>query len=119
MKTRITGMVALVAALLSGSAVAADGNDLIKWCQDVNSDNAATKSSFGSGYCMGTMSMVYTLVNYINSSLPMEMCPPPDITNEQMARIVVKYLQESPEVLHLDAATLTFSALRTAYPCKR
>lgn len=118
MKAWTATAIALATALGCGEAMAADGNDLLKWCQDVNSDNSATKSSFGAGYCMGTMSTVYTLVDYINSSLSMEMCPPPEITNEQMARIVVKYLQESPEVLHLDAATLTFSALRTAYPCK-
>jgi len=112
-------VVGMLAALGCGEAMAANGNDLLKWCQDVDSDNTATKSSFGSGYCMGTMSTVYTLVNYINSGLSVEMCPPPEVTNEQMARIVVKYLQQSPEVLHLDAAALTFSALRTAYPCKK
>lgn len=119
MRAGIATAVALVGLLASGAAMAADGNDLIKWCQEVNSDNAATKSSFGSGYCMGTMSTVNTLVNYINSGLSVEMCPPPEITNEQMARIVVKYLQQNPEVLHLDATALTVSALRTAYPCKK
>ena len=116
MRARIAS--AVLVAALTGQAIAADGNDLIKWCQDINSDTSVAKSSFGSGYCMGTMSTVYTLANYINSGVSIKMCPPSTMTNEQMARIVVKYLQQNPEVLHLDAATLTFSALRTAYPCK-
>ena len=109
----------LVGMAIGGDAMAVDGNDLLKWCQDVNSDNPATKYGFSSGYCIGTMSTVNTLVNYINSGLSVEMCPPPEITNGQMARIVVKYLQQNPEVLHLEATSLTVSALRTAYPCKK
>ena len=118
MKAGIARAVALVGLLASGAAMGADGKDLIKWCQDVSSDNADTQSSFGSGYCVGTMSTVNTLANYINNGLSSEMCPPPEITNEQMARIVVKYLQQTPELLNLDAAVLTVSALRNAYPCK-
>jgi hypothetical protein len=113
------GVVAVAGVLANGSAMAANGNDLLKWCQGVDSDNAKVQSGFGAGYCIGTMSTVNTLVNYINSGLSLEMCPPPEITNGQMAKIVIKYLQQNPEVLHLEATALTVSALRTAYPCKK
>lgn len=118
MKAGMTVAVPLALLVAVGSAMAADGNDLIKWCRDVSSDNAAAKSSFGSGYCVGTISTVYAMGNYISTGVSLGLCAPPEMTSEQMARIVVRYLQENPGVLRLDAATLTFSAMRAAYPCK-
>jgi hypothetical protein len=36
----------------------------------------------------------------------------------QMARVVNKWLQEHPQVLHLPMDVLTYAALANAFPCK-
>ena len=42
-----------------------------------------------------------------------------NVSNEQYTRIVVKYLQEYPQRLHLDMGVLVGLALRAAFPCPK
>ena len=47
------------------------------------------------------------------------MCPPKGgIENEQVVRIVVKYLREHPEELHATDRVSVFIALARAFPCE-
>jgi hypothetical protein len=101
-------------------AMAADGNDLLKWCKNASSDIPEIQSSFTAGFCLGTMQTVGELTPFINDSLgsAFKICPPSEITNGQGARIVVKYIQQNPEKLHFNATALAIMALQNAYPCK-
>ncbi len=44
--------------------------------------------------------------------------PDQGITTAQLARIVVKYINDRPESLHIDKDTLTGEAVMKAFPCK-
>jgi hypothetical protein len=46
-------------------------------------------------------------------------CMPDGITVGQMVRIVVKYLQDNPQLLHLDKSRNTLSAFTRTYPCRK
>lgn len=45
-------------------------------------------------------------------------CFPNNVSMGQSARILVKFLQERPEDLHIDAGALYYAALLNAFPCK-
>ena len=47
------------------------------------------------------------------------MCFPDESTYGQDVRILVKWLTDHPELLHLDAGVVTFRALSEAYTCPK
>ena len=44
-------------------------------------------------------------------------CPAENVSNIQMARVLVKYLEEHPENLQYDAEGLVITAYHKAFPC--
>lgn len=44
-------------------------------------------------------------------------CIPLGVTNGQESDVVVKFLADHPELIHRDAAGITFAALFEAFPC--
>ncbi len=73
--------------------------------QDFN----ATASGYYSGYVTG-------LANGYNG---IYFCPPTNVTNGQIYKIVAKYLKNNPDKLHLLADILVVNALRDVFPCKK
>jgi RNA polymerase primary sigma factor len=45
-------------------------------------------------------------------------CPPSNSSTAQAVRIVVKYLRDNPERLHMPASVLVTDAIRSSFPCK-
>ena len=118
------GAIALVGLLVSGSAVALDGNGLLSACQTTirYSEGAKDVSPVDVGQCTGIVEGVEGAVIILNDSVKpgMKTCYPANgTTNIQKARIVVKYMLEHPEQLHLPAAALTLIAYAGAFPCKK
>lgn len=118
------GTVALSGVLASGSAMAIDGNDLLSACQATIKFSEGDKrvSGVDVGQCTGIAEGVEGTVMVLNDSLPanLKTCyPEAGTTNIQKARIVVKYLQEHPDQLHLPASALTLIAYKNAFPCNR
>jgi hypothetical protein len=52
-----------------------------------------------------------------NGAIQSLFCPAENVTNIQVARTLVKYLEEHPENLHYDAEGLTITAYHKAFPC--
>jgi hypothetical protein len=44
-------------------------------------------------------------------------CIPDDSTNGELAKVLVKYLNEHPTQLHYEAGVVAYQAFRLAYPC--
>jgi len=92
-----------------------DGNHLLRRCKEaaVAVERASWKDSheaFDAGFCHGIIEgVVYTS----NAS-----CVPDDGTADQMARVVIKFLQDNPEKLNLNDAVLVELALSKAFPCQ-
>jgi len=45
-------------------------------------------------------------------------CLPDQVTNDQIIKIFVKYLDDHPEELHQPASLLLVTSMRKAFPCK-
>lgn len=118
------GAVALVGMLASGSALAADGNQLLNDCQAVIrlADSGGREGDqFSAGTCIGVIAAVTSLRGVTNPALSKhaQTClPTPAPRNIQAARIAVKYLQENPEKLNFEDGMVMLFALQRAFPCK-
>ncbi|AFY20781.1 Rap1a/Tai family immunity protein [Pseudomonas sp. UW4] len=117
------GVAALAGALASGSATAAPaatGNELLQWCKNVLSNNEAESTSYTAGYCTAVVATVGDLIKSINHDLgpKLQICVPGGVSNGQMVRVLVKYLEANPEKLHINATALTIFATQQAFPCK-
>jgi hypothetical protein len=45
------------------------------------------------------------------------LCPPDGVSNGQLVKVFVKYLDQHPEKLHLPAVQLVYDATNDAFPC--
>ena len=118
----------LIAIFAAGPAsaddVRNDGNLLLPSCNAVvlAMDNGTTpKDKFGMGFCLGLVQGI-TMSNRLQQASkspasPLFCIPQDGIENGQAARVLVKYLREHPQHLHLDDFTLAISAFQEAYPC--
>ena len=112
---------------LCASAARADGNELLNQCESAERSQNTPELLAKDNILIKTM-QCYALVQgaretmYIfNSSAPahLKTCfPANSINNGQTARIVVQYLRNNPQSLHLPEVALIFRALRHAYPCR-
>ena len=90
---------AILAASLTTTAHGS-GNDLQKSCKIEPY-----------GYCLGFVAGVYAA-----TSEPF--CNPPSVKDRELRSIVVKYMNDHPEKLHMDQAELVVEAYKAAFPCK-
>src|SRR5574341_51388 len=54
-----------------------------------------------------------------NGSVPFTCLPQNNLNNGQALRIVIKYLQDNPQLLDRPQAAVVFNAFYYAYPCKK
>jgi len=101
--------IALVAALVSGSASAymITGNKLHEEMQKPNSD--LTAWAFTRGFVAGTFD-VYSDV---------KICAPISVNLGQMSDMVKNYLENTPGIRHLAAEAIISHVLSTAWPCAK
>jgi hypothetical protein len=110
--------VLLVAALSAVSAVASaqdaasfmTGNELKVFCRD--------EGAYGRGICSGFASAVSGVVATEHFA-GWRACFPDGVTRGQVSDIMVKFLDDHPEKLHLTAASLTAHAFAEAFPCPK
>lgn len=119
-------VVALAGLLGSGAVRAATGTELLSHCQEairaLDGGNMTHEEMYHSGICLGITEAVVMMVQYYgNTKLPddYKIClPNSGISVSQATRIVIKYLKDNPELLHMDATYLEARALFKAFPCK-
>jgi hypothetical protein len=111
MKRAVAGLVLGVWAQ-AGWCALATGNKLLDYCR------APENSAIG-GSCTGyVVSAVDTHEAWVDwNEIEPYFCTPAGVTGRQLAQVVVKYLNENPEKLHLSAGSLVLNALGTAFPC--
>jgi hypothetical protein len=121
-----TVALALAGTMASGMAMAEDqtgtGNELLVQCQNAieGMNSGQYKHPMDVGICFGTVSAVMSMALFYNSSVTndIRICLPNNVNTGQATRIVVKYLQDRPELLNRDRSVLTWMALDNSYPCK-
>src|SRR5437879_928107 len=110
-----------------------DGNQVLKKCQTTLRlvDNHPANPSDGditdSGWCIGWIGAAIEM-NYLRREMAENTHTSPDAFHfcapekgmqaQQAIRVVVKYLQGSPERLHENGMLLTIAALKTGFSCK-
>lgn len=95
-----------------------EAESLIAACKgvDANPSTASSMSclSYISGFTDG-WGVAMARFNHENQSA---FCPAPEVTRPQMAKVIVKYGDDHPNLLWSGAALFTALALKDAYPCE-
>lgn len=122
---------ALVLALmaLSGSAEAQNkdlwsGNALLPGCKQVvayEDGRTVPKGADGAivdgGICMGLFSALAYYGGWMDPTH--KFCAPDGVTQTQLMRVAIKYLDDHPEYMHVDLRASALVAMTKAFPCKR
>jgi hypothetical protein len=109
-------LIILVLLLLPARAPASEfdsANYLLPKCKLLLSDKSAGTES---GICMGVMLTFKSTGAFLANDV--RVCVPEDATLRQMIRVVVKYIEERPEKMHVPFVALALLALRDAWPCR-
>ena len=105
------------------AARAASANDVLPACKlylSVLDRHGAAKETeivhlMDAGECLGA---VYALLNVSRAlTEPLKFCPPSNAQPDQGVRVVVTYIEKSPERAHDDFTVLALEALRAMWPC--
>jgi hypothetical protein len=113
----LSGISIIAAATIGNSKVvfaedAMTAINVMPGCRDVGLARRDTpRTDYLQGVCVGT---AYTLA----TMPPLGDCVPPQ-TNEQLVRVIVKYIDSRPELLHENFQLLAYTALREMWPCQR
>lgn len=123
MKPFFVCIVVLSIVFLFQSEPLADGNLLLESCLEADklTRNDLSYDKFKAGYCIGIVKGVFDLMLVTRDYLPNKgkLCIPDKMLhNSQKIKIVIKYLEDNPEQLHLMEATLSSCAFVNAFPCE-
>jgi hypothetical protein len=89
----------------------------------VVSAGEAANGTFCTGYLNGIGDFDFMLSQIERErgggkSIIQHICIPEGVSSGQTVRIVVKWLRENPDKLHMPASVLAVAAIRNAFPCK-
>jgi hypothetical protein len=105
-------LLSLLVAILTAGAVRAevDGRKLLDWCQSKYDQK---------DFCLFYISGAEDGMQFVLEMIKKPYCFPDGTTRSQTQGVVLTYLREHPQKLHLPAAGLIGEALAIAYSCKR
>lgn len=109
----LRGIVVLAALTLSGGFAAGSepANTVMAGCRAVvENKNTDANIIYMRGYCLGLISGL---------SAGRENCAPAEVTNGQLARVVVQYIDARPARMHEEFRKLALEAMKAAWPCRR
>ncbi|PTU01700.1 hypothetical protein DBR45_16165 [Pseudomonas sp. HMWF031] len=115
--------VAALAACLCTQSAMADGNQLLKECEDgiaYMDGGKAPQNPVGVGHCVGVIQGTLDTLDLAHAVFksPKAVCQPDGgISMLQTMRVVVKFLKEHPDRLHLNESGLVTTAMWTSFPC--
>ncbi|WP_413479705.1 Rap1a/Tai family immunity protein [Vibrio hibernica] len=103
--------VCILALVFSFSALAGwtDGHSLLKALEGQENDDIGYRSGYFDGYVAGVSDL----------SVDILWCPPQNVNQGQISKIVANYLKAHPESLHKNADLLVVDALKSPFPCKK
>ena len=115
---------AVALSLVAAQAGASTGNELLTSCKTMirlmdngyKSDSA--NDAYDAGVCLGFTSGVRSTISLLELPESILSCPPTKATMGQLARVVVKFLEEHPAQLDGEQTLLTMLAFKEAFPCK-
>ena len=110
--------------ITTGAALAAehrsDGNELILQCRFITEATVqptdkqeAFKIGYDTGLCRGLIEAYYYAMRAVG-----KVCTPDGVIHTQTWRVVKKFLDDNPTLLHKHRGVLIMTALIDAWPCK-
>ncbi len=112
----------LLAAVLSVQGVDAQSdrtsaNFLVPACQGFLGyrGNDTLAMAFDQGVCSGIFSGLDVAIGFLPPHA--RACPPKIVTNAQMVRVALAYIERRPERRHEDFRFLAIEAMHEAWPC--
>lgn len=107
---------ALLLAAVPCSAGFRTGNELLEKC---TAGGEGGHSDIDFAYCLGYLGGVAdakerVLVFWIKKG---DLCIPAGTTADQLRHVFLRWMNQSPELWHLDAGGLVTAAFRQAWPC--
>jgi hypothetical protein len=113
MKLRLTiAAVALLAASPTFAQTFNSGSATFKGCQNAAGEGPENEALVRQGFCMGVVNSVLYYENF------RAFCLNDSIAIQQAVKVVSRYMQNTPEELHLPLYKLATSAFAKAWPCK-
>ena len=101
------------------------GNKFLRDCKVIIEDREATaderwRTAFCAGYVQGFMDEhdAWQILEETQSKQLVLFCIPDVATNQQIIKIIAKYMGDHPDKLHIPASLLMEKALNIAFPCK-
>ena len=116
-------------APLAGHGDTLDGNHLLQMCNNTVKilsgtaidDEVTEAMMFDAGICIGMIAGISrTLIAMHDAGAGKRgaCLPARPATNEQAARMIIRYLEAHRDRLHLPGGDLALAAFREAYPCR-
>ena len=101
----------------SAKVISESGIVLMDYCQWVEKEKTTEDQWSQHTICLAYM--VGIIEGYYSARpTPAAFCYPSEVTGEQAARVVNKYLRDHPERLHRRSVQLILDALSEAFPCR-
>ncbi len=121
---RLIACIILFVLVVPVAHSAPDGAQILEGCSAVirqqEGKDLSAEETFSALFCFGYVSGVTDMVGLFppqKDGKKLICVPTSGISNDQVIRIVVKWLSSNPETLHQAARTEIFLALAKAFPC--
>jgi Rap1a immunity proteins len=118
----LVSAMALSFSLCSSSVTAEEkniesANALLPYCKYASVDRP--RGGFDVGWGVGLCYAMIVGVGYVTGDMPehLRSCRPDKVTNEQLVRVVISYVEARPERMHEDIRQLALEAFHRAWPC--
>ena len=110
--TILVGIVALTTTTADAAQWSTDAKVMWGACARAFEPQTTPQIGFAAGLCYGTVNAVIFMKD------KNDICMPKDVSPEQAQRVVLRYFETHPELLHHDGVTLIHEALHEAWPCR-
>jgi hypothetical protein len=117
----LVSAMALSFSLCSSSVTAEENIDsanvLLPYCKYLSVDRP--QGGYDVGWGVGLCTGMIVTVGYFARNMPehQRSCRPDEVTNAQMVRVVISYVEARPERMHKDIRDLAVEAFHHAWPC--
>jgi len=111
----LRGIAVITAVSLGGGAVLANdqpysANSIMPGCRQYLLAPGKVTDFYHVGVCHGAI----IALSYISDN-----CSPAEVTNDQLVRVIVQYVDARPARMHENFVKLALEAVKAAWPCQR
>lgn len=84
----------------------------------VHATEDPTAAAIGAGACMGYLTGFSSAASLIKESKsPVTFCKPPEVTVDEMAKVLIQFSDAHPQLSHMNALPFVIATFSKAYPC--